>query len=391
MKSCQPPVGALAYRVRPGLTTSMAGERGQMTPREALLRNGIGMRCIFVLAACMALLVWCGSARGYNFGPAATPVGPQTTVFKWSSDACDPNDIPDTPARAFRDSSGRVQLLASHYATRRFAGPDLNNVRHEWPVLLDSALNPDTAAFRDKNWLAAPYTLDGQTIYALLHEEYEGYTHPGGCDPSYQGFEVQRCWYNAVTFARSTDAGSSYQLAPRASRLVAALPYRYEIGAGSYGYFNPSNIVYRPDDGYYYVLVASHRDYGAQRAGDCLLRTQNLADPGSWRGWDGTSFSVSFVDPYAGTVDTPSDHVCSPVSPDQIGGMTSSLTYNTYYDRYMLVGSGSTENPNTGRTVTGFFYSLSSDLIHWSPRRLLMSTEFPWTYKCGADRPGNNP
>jgi hypothetical protein len=360
---------------------------------RALLRCP-GNRRLFLHAAIGAvffLAAPCASSLAYIFGPSVTAVGPEQTVFKWSTDACEPLDIPDTPARAFRDASGRVQMLASHYVTRRMVGPTLDSVQHQCTILLDSTFNPDPAAFEDKNWLASPYTLDGQTVYALLHDEYQGYTHAGRCDPSYQGTEVLRCWFNAITFARSTDGGDSYQLAPRSSRIVASLPYPYAAGDGPYGLFSPSNIVYRPSDGYYYVMVANYRPFKAQPKGTCLLRTQNLAEPGSWRSWDGTAFSVSFLDPYSGSNARPAGHVCRPVSPDQIGVMTSSLTYNTYFRKFILIGGSSAQNPKTGRTVYGFFYSLSSDLIHWAPQHLLMRADFPWTYQCGSEKPALNP
>jgi hypothetical protein len=38
--------------------------------------------------------------------------------------------------------------------------------------------------------------------------------------------------------------------------------------------------------------------------------------------------------------------------------------------------------------VYGFYYSTSTDLIHWSQRQLLMEAVLPWTYKgCGDDSP----
>ena len=37
---------------------------------------------------------------------------------------------------------------------------------------------------------------------------------------------------------------------------------------------------------------------GDQQAGVCLMRTDRLDDPASWRGWDGRDFTVKFTDPY---------------------------------------------------------------------------------------------
>ena len=39
------------------------------------------------------------------------------------------------------------------------------------------------------------------------------------------------------------------------------------------------------------------RQYSGQ---SCVMRTQTLADPTSWRAWDGTAFELQMTDPYTG-------------------------------------------------------------------------------------------
>src|SRR5689334_17857391 len=343
-----------------------------MKPRTSSIRLRIWLRTVAcATGACAALLVLASSCLAYSFGPTVTSTGPEQTVFDWSRDACQQLDIPDEPARAFRDSTGRVQLLASHYITRRFIGTDLNSVQHSCSILLSSVRNGEPAAFNDKVWVASPYTRNGRTIYALLNDEYQGWTHPNMCDPSYSSSAPLRCWYNAITFASSKNSGNSYEIAPLSGRIVASLPYPYQSGPGPYGYFQPSNIVYNAADSYYYVMVASYAHYQDQAEGACLLRTRTPGNSASWLAWDGTGFTVSFVNPYASPGTT--GHVCAPVAVDRIGTMTSSLTYNTYFGKYMLVGTETLYNPKTGKNVSGFFYSLSSDLLTWGPARLLMT------------------
>jgi hypothetical protein len=87
--------------------------------------------------------------------------GPQEIVFQWRRDACEPRDIPDTPARAYRDAAGTVHLLASHYVTRQMTGPDLDHVQHRCPVVMRSAYDGRPSRYADREWLSAPYTLDG--------------------------------------------------------------------------------------------------------------------------------------------------------------------------------------------------------------------------------------
>ena len=71
----------------------------------------------------------------------------------------------------------------------------------------------------------------------------------------------------------------------------------------------------------------------------------------------------------------------------QIGAiekMVQSVTYNTYFKKYLLLGNTSLYDPNRGQWVYGFYYSTSSDLLNWSLRTLLL--EIPlWNYQCGGE------
>ena len=49
-------------------------------------------------------------------------IGSEKIVFDWTTDRCEDLDIPDAPARAFRDADGNVQLIASHSVNRRMIG-----------------------------------------------------------------------------------------------------------------------------------------------------------------------------------------------------------------------------------------------------------------------------
>lgn len=76
--------------------------------------------------------------------------GDEHTVFDWSRDACEPRDTPDAPARAFRDAAGRVQLVASHYVSRREVGPDLDRVSHRCGVIMRSGFDPRPQSYDDR-------------------------------------------------------------------------------------------------------------------------------------------------------------------------------------------------------------------------------------------------
>jgi hypothetical protein len=336
-----------------------------------------------LLAACAA-----ASAAAYGFGPVARQAGPEQIVLDWSTQRCDFDDYADAPARAFRDAAGQTQLVAGAPVNRRMRGPGLDALTRDCSAILTSRLSPDPAAYAAKQWLASFWTRDGTTIDALVHDEFHGMTTPIGC-LSLTG--AAGCWYNAVTAARSVDGGATYSAAPAPASVVATSPFRYIDATGPYGVFEPSNIIRarRPGEGvtYFYALVHVEdypRAKPVQRAGVCLMRTRDLAAPATWRAWGGEAFDVRFSDPYSESP-TPSAHACRPVAFGAIEKMNSSLTYNWYLKKYLLVGMSSVYDKVQHRAVYGFYSSTSKDLVDWTPRRLLMEAPLPWTCPTGGE------
>ncbi len=312
------------------------------------------------------------------FAPAIAVVGPEEIVFDWSFDACDPEDIPDLPARAFRDSDGMVNLLASHLTSRAKVGPTLDEVTQQCDIIMASDRDGDPSMFNDNEWIAAVYTEDGETVYAIIHNEYHGWDYDD-CSTDTTNYG---CWYNSLTLAVSYDGGKSFaDAAPPPDNFVAGLPYPYEAEAGPYGIFEPSNIL-KAKDGYYYQVIRVD-DYKSDEQWICLMRTDDLSDPGSWRAWDGEGFNMPFLNPYAQADADLSDYICATIGVPEIGVMQQSLTYNTYLDRYVLLGS--TADTIDGREMWGIYYSFSEDLINWSRRQLLWERELPWTWEFGDE------
>jgi hypothetical protein len=319
-------------------------------------------------------------------------VGAPETVFSHSRDACNDSDVPDIPAKAFRDESGRVTLLATNHWNRRSIGPDLDSVRRDCShLILDSHYNPDPAAYDDFQWLYSPYTFDGKSIWSLVHNEYHGNAHGYNMCPS--GI-YQNCWYNAIVFATSTDGGSHFQHATPPKHLIAEVPYKYVPDSGPHGIFSPSNIIHHKD-GYYYFLARTTTTE-LQEEGVCLFRTSDLTDPKSWRAWNGTDFSVQMINPYnsSGSND-PALHVCAPVQYSLLRTMHESLTYNKVFHVYLLVGTCvniSNEPSECGEPIQqtfnvtrvyGFCYSTSSDLLNWTQPRWIMKVYPSWDCPVG--------
>jgi hypothetical protein len=90
-------------------------------------------RCLFVFAWIAFLTIPCVAQdapprTGDPHAPESRTVsavfdGPRVAVFDTAKDACEQTDIPDVPARAFRDAEGMVHLFATHHVARASVGP----------------------------------------------------------------------------------------------------------------------------------------------------------------------------------------------------------------------------------------------------------------------------
>jgi hypothetical protein len=341
---------------------------------------------IWLAAAVMGLL--CVNGTGAADAPALsiTPEGPEIPVFIWKHDACDKDDIPDAPARAFRDADGQVHLFAAHLTNRALVGSGLGAVRPDCRVVYKGGERDDPAAFDDRAWLVAFHTEDGRTIHALIHNEFQGHRRKDLC-PS--GVYMQ-CWNNSVTEAVSTDEGRTFH---RVGGPVATLPWRYRGDLGHHaGFFNPSNMITREGQVYALVFAVGMED---QKGGTCLIRTDDIANPRAWRAWDGSGFTVAFADPYHDDNFTPAKHVCQPVGKGTLEAPVSSVVLHKPSGLYLATMAASRPEG------TGVFIATSPDLIHWSKSALALELPISGKQGCAAaaynypslldpDSPGRN-
>jgi hypothetical protein len=319
------------------------------------------MLAILVLASC-------GPAMAQNPAVVAGRAEPAGVVmFDGQRDACEEGDFPDAPARAFRDAAGTVHLLATHVRNRQMLGPTLQQVTHDCRVVFEGRRDPRPEARDDYGWLVAPFTLDGQTIYSLIHNEFHGNEHPPLC-PSRS---YLRCWDNAITWAVSRDAGYRFLRPPGARALVAALPHPY---AGDRvrqtGYFNPTNIVAHA--GFFYAMFtmidAVRGDWGV-----CLMRTSDVSDPAGWRVWDGQGFTLRQDGPSAGGAAVPAAERCRPVGEGRLFASLGSLGWMPQAGVFVLAMRFQPwDRPRRGESP-GTYLATSKDLLEWSQPVLLMA------------------
>ena len=298
-------------------------------------------------------------------------------------------DLPDVQARALRRADGSLLLVSGNAPVNySLSGPDFQHLTRDCAALLVSGDSPAAHTFDNQEWLLSVFR-DGEVVHALVHNEYHDPVapncRPGVTDPS------NPCWYNGITYARSDDGGRTFTQRAAPQHVVAALPNPWNpasVPRGApppHGYFTPSNIV-RGADGAYYSMFMSISDPAASTQGQCVMRSEDLADPSSWRAWDGTGYNLPMPSPYdaQGKPAPTGRPACTPVSPGTIAGMGGSLTFNTYLERFILVGNG-VFSP-AGTPVCGSWFSLSTDLLHWSAPQLLMPGKLPYP-PCDAGTP----
>ncbi|MGO8986310.1 MAG: hypothetical protein ACLQFM_16120 [Terriglobales bacterium] len=299
----------------------------------------------------------------------------RTAVFETPQQSCDNSDIPDAMARAFRDSTGTIHLVAASSKLFQSLGLTLENVQHSCEVGHYSANDPNPADFNDQTWIDSFFTFDGNTIAGLTHTEYHGWAHKGECTfkNGYNG-----CEYDSDTYHQSDDGGYHFNAFKAPANFLAGVPFKYLKDHGPSGYSVDTNIIAL--GGWYYAMVTSYawppNCSGQTGPNRCLvpdgggpIRTNNVFDPSSWRGWSGTEFSVSLVDPYPGPLERPEEHVFIPVQ-----YMDVVTAINIFQPSNLVVAT--LWNPwdnEYGRK--GLFLSTSTDLVNWTKPTLVATLE----------------
>jgi hypothetical protein len=241
-------------------------------------------------------------------------------------------------------------------------GPSLNLLEHDCHVIYRSPKDPDPSNFRYNNWLFSFYTEDGRHVAALVHSEYDAEEVPGMCATPQ---DSNNCWWNTITFAESKDGGYTFSVPSPPHNLVAAIPYRYEVGnrLSAYGYNSPTNIVKR--GAFFYALI-NDWPYKQQKYGPCLIRTTDPFDPGSWRAWNGQAFAIRFADPYREQAINAGEHVCPPV----LSGNADNLVEDSQSGTYVTIQIAPDDRFDG---PPGFYVQDSLDLIHWSKPVILVT------------------
>jgi len=324
-------------------------------------------------------------AEGVDQPSSATPTitgaleGSRVAVFRTPQDSCTQNDIPDAMARAFRDSTGTIHFVSASSDLFQSLGPSLDSLQHSCQAAYHSANDPNPADFNDQAWLDSFYTIDGKNIAALSHTEYHGWAIQGECNVPGNN-QYGACEYDSDTYHLSRDGGYHFESFKAPNNFLAGVPYKYKIDDGPMGYSVDTNVVEL--GGWYYAVATAWtwppHCYGSQGPHHCLIptgggpiRTTDVFDPSSWRGWNGTDFSMSFVDPYLGPVSDPLEHVYTPVP--YMGFVNAINIYQSIYPSANLVVATLWDYWDDELGPPGLYLTTSTDLVNWTKPKLVVT------------------
>jgi hypothetical protein len=274
---------------------------------------------------------------------------------------------------AFRDPSGIIHFFATgsinHAVDREMLGRDFWHLRHRCDVAFKGAVNNNPAAYDDNGWLSVTYAI-GNTVYAIIHNEWHGNDENRTLCPS----RSSNCNEVSLTAAISRDGGYHFARYPGAEGLVAAAPYPYQMRGHAFGVGGGSpNIIKRGN--FFYLLATVIDAVDRHYNGVCVMRTTNLAEPSSWRGWDGHDFTVEFINRTHSALDNPSAHKCIPLNDGHPFFSVGSVTWSPKRQAYIMVARVQSWDSAKYHKPAGLYLFESSNLIDWSGPVLLLTDE----------------
>lgn len=322
--------------------------------------NASGNAWLLVLLVGIVLV---GPSAAREPGIAVSVDGAVQVLFDPRDSACDPVEIPDAPAIAFRDDQERIVLFAPSFRNRAFVGRTLGELQLDCRPRFQAANSPEPNLLDDRLWLHAVYTTDGRTVFALGSVGYMPYRHGRACAA---GPDRTDCWYNGIAVLRSGDAGASfaYDAAPPRHLLLKPPQAYSEREEHPEGFITATNLVRVGE--HVYTLVKRRRA-AASGHGMCVLRAR-VADLTRWETWDGRAF-------VAAASRQPDGWLSAAGGCADVGGSrrlaSRGLVYHAGSRTFVTVFE---DRRGAGLADQGFYYRTSTDLLQWSDAKLLYAT-----------------
>lgn len=272
--------------------------------------------------------------------------GAPFTVYNWSKSRCGDAYIFDAPVRALRNADRTITLTAGWMTNWLLTGKDLESLK---PICRSILQSPNVDR-EGGYWIEALFSAQAGIIDAIVSNDLSAPAKHAECS-SRPAKEL--CWKNRLLLARSSDGGASFSLVEGDGGVLATVSNVYPDDAhGRIGAFTASNVVHLDGQLYFMSWVGYSKPHDE---GNCLFRRNSA---GVWLAWDGSEFSVDMR--------KQSERRCKFLSRDALPREVRSLTYSREAGTWIAVFAAQLPGGSDDKPRSGFYYSLSNNLIDWS-------------------------
>jgi len=285
--------------------------------------------------------------------PKMVPTGPAQIVWNQTSDACPGlnshghvGEQPDSMPIAWHNplTNATSLISANDWGTFATVGPRLDALaagagQHDCSHRVYTSVNASLPwRFASHQWLQSQWMHPNGSGSALIHSEFHGGETGNTSLCSVQGNQGSSCQYWSTGLGTTSDGGATWALAragPPEQNVVFAAPRLFAKDRPLTGFGAVGGMV-EHTDGFYYGHVnqidagpansssnssssssSSSNSSSSATSGVCAFRTNDLSDPKAFRGWNGTHWATTWVNPYkaASPQDLAAgDHTCTVIS-----------------------------------------------------------------------------
>lgn len=287
------------------------------------------------------LLSWrAASAEQDSLSPRMIGLGPVEIVWNQTSDRCPGTnwaghigEQPDSMPLAWHNPTTNATSLiaATDWGTFATIGRSLHpgsSLVHDCSHRVYKSVNSSVPwSYANHQWLQSVQVFPNGSGVGLIHSEFHGGRI--GNTSLCSGTGAQVCQYWSAGLGVTTDGGSHWALAaePPLHRTFST-PKRYVKDSANTG-FGAIGAMALATDGYYYghiqeITAGDGKEANdATNTGTCAWRTRDVTDPGAYRGWNGSGWHTTWIDPY--TTSEAGDHVCAPIDTGTAGNSHASV------------------------------------------------------------------
>lgn len=255
------------------------------------------------------------------------PIGTAEVVWNQTSDRCPGlnwaghiGEQPDSMPTAWHNPLTQTTSLisATDWGTFATVGPSLKELtKHDCSHRVYESINsskPEDLA--SHQWLQSAIVFPNGSGAALIHSEFHG-GMTGDTSLCTVQHNQGNCQYWSTGLGITKDGGDTWNLTSTPPHhFTFAVPRKFEKDSQLTGFGALGGLVL-DDDGFYYGHVNQARagtdSSDTSTNGVCAFRSDDIFDPRSFRGWNGSAWTTTWVDPYTASADdlATGDHTCA--------------------------------------------------------------------------------